>query len=153
MNWDTKEVWEIPSPLKYVTEVPKIDFVWNCRLTTVDLNSSSYCGYESQSTFFLSLNSVTSVSEPAFNPLSGFNQLKNSYYVGDCSECWLYRPVARWQRPHLIFTTASLLGVTRGQGQVPRVRLESRLKCSEKPHTAARNEKNNNVDMAFPLWQ
>lgn len=59
----------------------------------------------------------------------------------------------RRQRPHLIFTTGSLLGVTRGQGQVPRVRLESRLKCCEKPHSAARDEKNNNVDMAFPLWQ
>lgn len=42
-------------------------------------------------------------------------------------------------------------GVTRGQGQVPRVRLGSRLKCSEKLHTAARDEKYNNVDMAFPL--
>lgn len=55
------------------------------------------------------------------------------------------------QGPHLIFTAVSLLGVTGGQGRVPRVQLESRLKCSEKLHTAGCNEKNNNVDMAFPL--
>lgn len=57
------------------------------------------------------------------------------------------------QGPHLIFTASSLPGVIGGQGRVPRVRLESRLKRSEKLNTAGRNEKNNNVDMAFPLWQ
>lgn len=61
--------------------------------------------------------------------------------------------IAVLQRPHLIFTTTSLLGVMRGQGHVSRVQLESRLKCSGKPHTAACNKKNNNVNMAFPLWQ
>lgn len=59
--------------------------------------------------------------------------------------------IALLQRPHLIFTTMSLLGVMRGQGHISRVQLESRLKCSGKLHTAACNKKNNNVNMAFPL--
>lgn len=45
------------------------------------------------------------------------------------------------QASHLIFTTTSLLGMTRGQGHVPCVQQESRLKSSEKPHTAACNKK------------
>lgn len=75
-------------------------------------------------------------NEP-LDPLGRSHQLKGSYCAGLCSECWLYRSgTARRLRPHLIFSTAACRG-DGGQGHVPHVRLESRLKCCEKLLSAA----------------
>lgn len=143
--------WKITLPPKHAT--------WRCDRSSqnqkmadkADLHSGFYVRYKSQGGFLLSLTSVGQ-NGPSTHFWTITTSWKTHIMSGIVLNADYIVPLLRL-RPHLIFTTASLLGVTRGQGQVPRVQLESRLKCSEKPHTAARNEKNNNVDMAFPLWQ
>lgn len=127
-NWEVRRLkWKITLPPKHarVTEVYKI------------ADNFIYVGHiKVKKDFYISsirfLEMVTSVHHNG--PSTHFwvvTSWKTPIMLGIVLNADCIAPV--WQqRPHLIFSTASLLGVTGGQGQLPRVRLESRLKCSKK---------------------